>query len=221
MSSRVGGGRAGLRRSERRSWCPEVEADGVPKLSNEHFLDPRTITELFIRPLEPYGARVGPLILEFGTFSKSTFANVDAFVARLDPFLGALPKGPRRAIEIRNPDYMRPAYFEVPARHGVAHVFNAWTCMPELGDQIQFTDAFTTDFTVVRALLTKGRTYEKAVQTFEPYKEVQEPNEGAREAMRAIADRARKLKTPTYVFVNNRLERNAPSTIEAVANALG
>ena len=61
--------------------------------------------------------------------------------------------------------------------------------MPELLDQIDMPGAYTADFTVVRALLKKGRAYEQAVKAFEPYKQIQEPNPGAREAMRRIAER--------------------------------
>ena len=77
----------------------------------------------------------------------------------------------------------------LPPEHNVAHVFNAWTRMPALDEQAQLPDAYTADFTVVRALLRKGRTYEQAVKAFEPYDRVQEPNDGAREGMREIAER--------------------------------
>jgi hypothetical protein len=38
--------------------------------------------------------------------------------------------------------------------------------------------------------------------------------------MRRIAERAWKTRQPAYLFVNNRLEGNAPSTIEAVVESL-
>jgi hypothetical protein len=92
--------------------------------------------------------------------------------------------------------------------------------MPELLDQIEMPGAFTADFTVTRALLKKGRAYEQAVKAFEPYERIQEPNPGAREAMRRIAERAWKTRQPAYTFINNRLEGNAPGTIEAVVDDL-
>jgi hypothetical protein len=92
--------------------------------------------------------------------------------------------------------------------------------MPSLLEQFEMPGALTADFTVVRALLKKGRSYEQAVKAFEPYDRVQEPNPDAREAIRRIAERAWKTRQPAFVFVNNRLEGNAPGTIEAVADAL-
>ena len=63
---------------------------------------PQTFQRFFTARLEPYGKRVGPLIFEFGTFNKSTFPTRADFMARLDPFLKALPQGFRYAVEIRN-----------------------------------------------------------------------------------------------------------------------
>ena len=187
---------------------------------NQSFLDAEVFERFFARRLERYKDRVATLIFEFGAFNQTTFPTPADFMARLDPFLGALPEGFRYGIEIRNSDYLSPAYFDLLASHNVAHVFTAWTRMPRLEDQAQLSDAYTADFTVVRALLRKGRPYEQAVRKFEPYLEVQEPDEGAREGMRRIAERSREVRQPAFLFVNNRLEGNAPGTIEAVVQAL-
>ena len=80
--------------------------------------------------------------------------------------------------------------------------------------------AFTADFAVVRALLHRGRPYDAAVQKFEPYERIQEPVESARTGMSMIAEKAFVSKKSAFVFVNNRLEGNAPSTIEEVVELL-
>jgi hypothetical protein len=119
-------------------------------------------------------------------------------------------------VEIRNKEYLGLDYFEVLSRHKVAHVFNAWTRLPVIGEQIELPGAHTADFTVVRALLQHGRSYEQAVKMFEPYQAVREPDRATRDALRQVAERAMRVRQPAYVFVNNRLEGNAPGTIEAV-----
>jgi uncharacterized protein YecE (DUF72 family) len=184
--------------------------------SNERFLDATLFERAFAQALAPYRDRVTTLIFEFGTFSHKTFAHVADFLDRLAQFLPALPTGFRYAVEVRNPEYLSSDYFATLAGHNVAHVFSAWTRMPSLGEQISLPDAFTADFTVVRALLRKGRKYEEAVKMFEPYERAQRPETGIRDAMRQIVDRAVKVGQPAFVFVNNRLEGNAPETIEAV-----
>ena len=76
------------------------------------------------------------------------------------------------------------------------------------------------DFTVVRALLTRGRSYEKAVKAFEPYREIKEPNEGARRGMVEIARQARRGRfRPGFSSITG-WRVSAPATIEAVVESL-
>jgi uncharacterized protein YecE (DUF72 family) len=185
---------------------------------NEHFLDATLFERAFANPLDPHRGRVAVLMFEFGTFSKKEFPTPADFLGHLEAFLGALPGGWRYAVEIRNKEYLNPDYFAVLARHRVAHVFNAWTRMPTLADQFAMPGVFTADFTVVRALLQKGRTYEQAVKQFEPYQEVKQPDPATRDALRQIVDRTLHARARACLFVNNRLEGNAPSTIEAVVS---
>jgi uncharacterized protein YecE (DUF72 family) len=185
--------------------------------ANPGFLDAPLFAGRFAAELAPYRDRVAALILEFGTFPKSTFSTPGAFLERLAPFLGSLPEGFRYSFEIRNPEYLVSDYFALLAAHNVAHLFNAWTRMPEPADQIALPGAFTADFTVARMLLRRGRPYEEAVAMFEPYRLVQEPNSSGRAALAALAERGRDRRKPTFLLVNNRYEGNAPATIEAVA----
>lgn len=183
---------------------------------NESFLDADLLVRLFLRPLSAYGEKAALLIFEFGAFSKADFESVRGFVESLDRFLARLPRQCRYAVEIRNREYLQPVYFECLHHHQVAHVFNAWTRMPELSAQIRIPHAVTADFTVTRALLRAGRSYEQAVAQFQPYKEVKDPNPPARDALRSLIDQAVTDKRAAYIFVNNRFEGNAPTTIEAI-----
>ncbi len=88
--------------------------------------------------------------------------------------------------------------------------------MPELSEQMARPDSFTSSFTVARALLRKGRTYDEAVSRFSPYREVREPNAEVRAALRHLLVRAKQRSEPTFIFVNNRLEGFAPGTIAAL-----
>jgi len=180
---------------------------------NEAFLNGQMLQEMFLRPLLPYRDRIAVLIFEFGTFSRRSFADVAGFLGRLDPFLSGLPRAFRYAVEIRNPEFLARDYFACLRSRRVAHVYNAWSRMPELRYQMAIPDSVTADFLVCRALLRRGRVYEEAVQTFAPYTEVQDPNPEARESMRLLIGRARENKEFLFLFVNNRLEGNAPATI--------
>jgi uncharacterized protein YecE (DUF72 family) len=180
---------------------------------NEAFLDGRVLQEMFLRPLLPYREKTALLIFEFGAFGRRSFAGLGEFLDRLDPFLAGLPPEFRYAVEIRNPEFLEKDYFACLRSHGVAHVYNAWSKMPELRHQMAIPDSMTADFLVSRALLRRGRVYENAVGLFAPYTEIQDPNPEARESMRILIGRARENKQFLFLFVNNRLEGNAPLTI--------
>jgi len=185
---------------------------------NSSFLDAPLFQSAFLDLLAPYQPRVAVLILEFGSFARQCFADTGAFLEQLDPFLAALPRDFRYAVEIRNPEFLSPEYFACLRSHGVAHIFSAWTRMPEIGIQSNLRDAYTADFTIARALLRRGRPYEEAVAKFTPYERVQDPNPDTRDALRRLIAHARERHQPSYIFVNNRLEGNAPETIEAITD---
>lgn len=199
-----------------RQWPGHARYGARAGLENENFLNADLFNGAFLRALEPYRDRVSLCIFEFGTMSKKTMPDLAHFLNRLNLFLSELPAGWRFAVEIRNPEYLEGDYFACLRSYNVAHVLNAWTRMPELKTQLSFEDIFTADFMAVRALLKYGRTYEQAVKSFEPYERVQEENPAARDALRAILERAKRIKQPAFVFVNNRLEGNAPGTIDAI-----
>ena len=182
-------------------------------LENPAFLDAAMLRELFLGPLAAHREKTALLIFEFGAFGRSSFHDLGEFLDRLDPFLAALPQDLRYAVEIRNPRFLEKDYFACLRAHGVAHVYNAWSKMPELRSQMSIPDSVTADFLVCRALLRRGRSYEEAVATFAPYTEVRDPNPEARESMRVLIGRARENKEFLFLFVNNRLEGNAPATI--------
>ncbi|MGH9661154.1 MAG: DUF72 domain-containing protein, partial [Bryobacteraceae bacterium] len=183
---------------------------------NPSCLDAGLLRESFLQPLQPYADRIGPLIFEFGAFPRGALAGLDEFLAALDPFLASLPPGMRYAVEVRNPEFLRYDYFDCLRARGVAHVFNAWARMPELGRQLAMPGSATADFSVCRALLRRGRPYEEAVRAFSSYTEVRDENPEVRESLRELIRRGREARRQAYIYVNNRLEGNAPATILAV-----
>lgn len=201
-----------------RTWPTHARYGARGGTENETFLDPALFENAFAKPLEPHAAQVAVMIFEFGTLSKKQYPEPGLFYRDLDRFLGALPSGFRYAVEVRNREFLETEYFDMLRARGVAHVFNAWTRMPPLESQTVLDEAYTADFTVARALLKQGRAYEQAVRQFEPYRSVQEPNEGAREGLRRLVERALSQKQLAFLFVNNRLEGNAPGTIQAVTS---
>jgi uncharacterized protein YecE (DUF72 family) len=197
-------------------WPVHPRYGALAGLANPTFLDPALFQQAFVRALEPYRAKVGVLIFEFGTFARKCFETAADFVEVLDPFLSVLPAGWRYAVEIRNGEFLERRYFDCLRAHNVAHVYTAWTRMPGIQEQLAIPESHTADFIVARALLRTGRPYEDAVRMFSPYDRVQEVNEPVRRGLREIVDVAMVDGLPAFIFVNNRLEGNSPGTIISI-----
>jgi len=134
-----------------------------------------------------------------------------------------LPKGWPYGIEIRNREWLQPEYFQCLQRHNITHVYNSWTEMPSIQEQLALDGTQTnSDLVAARFLLKPGRTYEQAVKSFQPYEETRDLYDEARRAG-AILIRQRKFypERKALIFVNNRLEGNALRTIEGMLDIAG
>ncbi len=180
---------------------------------NPSFLDAGLLEQSFLRALAPWRSRTGVLIFEFGTERRTGPVE---FVRSLDEFLGRLPEAWTYAVEVRNPEFLGPAYFDCLRAHSVSHVYNAWSRMPEIAEQMAMPGSRTANLVVARALLRRGRVYEEAVKQFSPYDRVQEVNAPVRRALRELIDSALTEGRPAFIFINNRLEGNSPGTMASI-----
>jgi uncharacterized protein YecE (DUF72 family) len=187
---------------------------------NPNFLSSEMMKTQFLDSLHPYADRVALLIFEFGAGIGRAFDRVESFAEVLSKFLAALPTTFRYGVEIRQAQFLEPEYFRALRENGVAHVFNSWTEMPGIDEQMGNSETFTASFTAVRALLRPGRGHENSVRVFSPYREIKEPNAEVRAALRELLVRAKKRAEPTFIFVNNRLEGIAPGTIAAITDGI-
>jgi uncharacterized protein YecE (DUF72 family) len=171
--------------------------------------------------LGPYGREfrdhAGCFVFEFQAMRGKDLPDPLEWADQLDAFLAELPSGFRYAVELRNPELLTGLHGEVLKRHRVAHVFNSWTEMPTIGDQLEQPWTFPADFTVVRALLKPGRRYADAVKAFEPYDRIQEPQPELRRDILRLVQEALRRRIEAFILANNRAEGNAPGTIREVA----
>ena len=192
--------------------------------ANDFFLSAGLLEMGFLSRLEPMRERnqVGALIFEFSHFHAGEFEHGRDFVAALDEFFSRAPKGWNYAVEIRNGNWLHSEYFAMLASHGVAHVYNQWTRMPSVLEQMAVHPLEANLFIAARFLLTPGRSHEWSKEQFEPYHQLREIDPEAREAMgRILRDAmARPGESPTYLYVGNELEGNALHTISDVLGEL-
>lgn len=185
---------------------------------NPDFLDADLFQAEVLAPYRAeFGEHTGPFVFEFQAVHPDDHLTPQEFADRLDRFFDRLPREFRYAVEIRNEEFLHPAYFAVLREHGVAHVFNSWTWMPDIGRQLAVPDSITAPFILARALLRPGRRYQAAVDRFAPYDRIREVNEELRRGLVRLTRAALAARIPAYLLVNNRAEGSAPLTIAAVA----
>ena len=186
---------------------------------NPHFLDVDLFNRAFLQPCQVIAEKVGLLIFEFTPFDAHEMMQWPRLMLHLSRFLSALPRGWNYGVEIRNREVLTPEYFAMLAAHGVSHIYNSWTAMPPLDEQVAMPGSLTNPACVgARLLLKPGRKYEEAVQAFSPYDITQEELPAVRQAAAQLV-RQRRRCVPnhrTFLYFNNRLEGNAPRTIAAV-----
>jgi uncharacterized protein YecE (DUF72 family) len=190
---------------------------------NENFLNADLFVSRFLGPMQAIRPKVGPIILEFGKFYPGEYETGAGFLADLDRFFSQLPKEWIFSVELRNRKWLAPDYLACLRKHGVAHVFNNWTDMPAVLEQLQIVGEDRIEHaSVARFLLKPGRKYEDAVKRFAPYKITQDVNEEARKAIAILIKRGwlKLSRDGTYVYVNNRLEGNALLTVLAVLDRM-
>ncbi|MGH7568836.1 MAG: DUF72 domain-containing protein [Gemmatimonadales bacterium] len=185
---------------------------------NPDFLNTGLFTEAVLEPYaRAFKDHAGCFVFEFQAMRGRDLPASDRWAEELDEFLRQLPKDFRYAVELRNRELLHESHGEVLRRHGVAHVFNSWTEMPTIGEQLDLPWTLPAPFTVARALLQPGRAYADAVKLFEPYDRVREPQPALRQDLVRLMAEAVRRRIEALLVVNNRAEGNAPGTIRALA----
>ena len=113
------------------------------------------------------------------------------------------------------------SYLQVLSRHGVAHVYNHWSSMPPLAEQHVKMQGFTAVFTVLRLLTPLKMSYEAAKKRADPYtKIVGELPDMRRDTVQLVRQAVSSEGRRACLLVNNRVEGNAPLTVQALSEML-
>ncbi len=188
---------------------------------NDLFLNADAFLENFLTPLEPFKSRLGPRMFEFSQFYPGMLSSGAEFTEKLEHFFRKLPTDKYCfGVEMRNQNWLKPPYLDMLHRCGVNHVYNSWTRMPPIDEQLELTQQHPQQTYLARVLLQPGTKYEEAVEAFSPYDKIQEPQPKLRAATAELVRRAVSLGVAAYVFVNNRAEGCAPKTIEGILEIL-
>jgi len=115
-------------------------------------LDCRDEVSAFLDSARRLGAKLLCCLLQFGSFNRTAFATMGAFLDRLDPFLSAWPADVPVTVEVGNKAWMVEAMGECLVRHNAVGVLPAQVWMPSPLSVVQRLDALTGPFAYVRLL---------------------------------------------------------------------
>lgn len=185
---------------------------------NPDYLNAELFRDQFCEPIRRLKDRLGVILFEF---SGPDEADRD----KLEAFFMAIPRDLPYAVEIRNPDLVKPSFYSLLKGLRVSPAFSLWTKMPPIATQwsafVEGGGAAEGVPLVGIGLLRPGRTYEESVRMFQPYKETKDIYLEAREELAALGFFAMQQGRKAFILVNNRLEGSAPHTAGRVAELIG
>lgn len=189
----------------------------------DRFLDAEYTTRMIIEPLQTgLAERAGVLLFQFPPLGVQHVRDGRSFVGRLAEFLGALPRGPHYAVEIRNRDFLTPAYVDCLARHGVTHCYNVHPSMPTVAEQDALLGeaAWRSGSVVLRWMLHPSQQYEQARDRYFPFDRLVDPDPRSRQALILLTERLLAAGHDVFVIANNKAEGSAPLSLFTLARDL-
>lgn len=186
---------------------------------NRAFLDPEIFATAVHQPLHnAFGHRMGPWILEVAPAPRPMDPHV--FCRKLGLFLRQAPRDFPFAVELRDRHLLTEEYVRTLREHGACHVFNYWSRMPSLAEQMQRTGLLEGGLVVIRLLLPPGARYDELKKAYAPFDRLVAPQAAMRRDVLRLVREALDRDMETYVLVNNKAEGSSPWTIRALAEQL-
>jgi uncharacterized protein YecE (DUF72 family) len=192
--------------------------DGGPvPVTHERFLEGAgDVAARFLDALAPLGPKLGSVVLQFPYFKKAEGVTLDAFLARLLPFLDALPKWPAFAVEVRNITFLKPALLDALRDRSTALVLNDHPWVPRPDEWLAIPGVFTAPYVPIR-LLGDRYAIEKVTKTWgETVIDKRKVLEGWAKIVKAALAAGRSVTA----FANNHFAGHAPASIEGLAEAV-
>jgi uncharacterized protein YecE (DUF72 family) len=158
---------APLRDEDLLAYAAQLEGAGdfkvVSKVWNEittsssaHFLDPSVFLSEVLGPYErTFTKWAGPFVFQLTPMPRGVM-DEHQLAHKLEAFLSRLPPTFRYAFELRNAELLGARWLDTLRAHGAAHVFNYWTAMPSLREQLA-AGRHQSSFMVVRLMLPAVR----------------------------------------------------------------
>jgi len=190
------------------------EVGGRP---NPYFLSRELFTD-FLECIAPMRRQTRALMFQFEYLNKQKMSGLSEFTRRMSDFLAGLPSDWTYAVECRNPNYLKPPYFDMLASHGVGHVFLQGYYMPPVTRIYQLARERLCGPRIMRLLGPDRSGIEK--ETGKKWDTIVWPRDEEISQIAQVARDQLDRGQDVIVNVNNHYEGSAPLTIERFRTAL-
>ena len=132
------------------------------------------------------------------------------------PKLDASAPGAVVAVEVRNPEFLTPAFAAVLKAVGATYCLGLHPRMPPVAQQLPMLRALWPGPLVCRWSLNRRHGsfgYEEAKGLYEPFQRLVDPDPATREALARVIAGTAGAGFPVYVTINNKAEGSAPMSV--------
>ncbi|MGE3771790.1 MAG: DUF72 domain-containing protein [Gammaproteobacteria bacterium] len=197
---------------------------------NPGFLQAAVATGSCIEPtLQGLGHKLGALVFQLSPLPAAWLARMPELIERLHALLRAIPDLRSAApdgvvaVEVRDPQWLTPAFIEALRDTGATYCMALHAKMPRIAEQLPILRACWPGPLVCRWNLNPVHGafgYEKARRQYAPYDRLVDPDPETRAALaRVIAGTVGRGQN-AYVTLSNKAEGSAPLSVVALAQAV-
>jgi uncharacterized protein YecE (DUF72 family) len=189
----------------------------VANKPNGHFLDVNLL-KIFLELLLPMGKKLGSIMFQFEYLNRKKMPSVEAFVDRLAEFFSHAPKGFKYAVEIRNSNFLKPAYFDFLTHANISPVLIEGYYMPPISEVVDKFNVSSNNMMITRLMGPNRQEIEKL--TGKKWDRIAAPKDKSLNSVAHIVSEQIEQKRQVVVNVNNHYEGCAVLTINRLIDLL-
>jgi uncharacterized protein YecE (DUF72 family) len=196
---------------------------------NPVFLNAEIAAREFVEPaLDGLGTKLGVLVFQLSPLPLPLLARLDEVFERLRSLLRALPSiaaAPDAviAVEVRDPEFLTPAFASLLRECGAAYCLGLQAKMPPIDGQLPMLRAMWPGPLVCRWNLNPvngAYGYEAAEKRYAPFDKLVDPDPHTCDTLARVIAGTVGAGHPAYVTISNHAEGCAPLTAASLARAV-
>ena len=204
--------------------------DGKAMQLNPVFLDPTLAVQEFARPaLDGLGAKLGVLVFQLSPLPPQWLHRLPEVFQRLADMIKALPDlcatAPDAviAVEVRDPEFITPAFAELLKQVGATYCLSLHPKLPPIDRQLPLLRMLWPGPLVCRWHMHRRHGpygYAEAEKMYTPFSTTVDSDPVTRQALARVIRATTQHGQQAYVTVSNNAEGCAPLSIRALAQAI-